>query len=142
MKIANLTLDITIANKVKNINIYNEFIYRYHSFQIQSKSKSRSQNNSLDYYNRRKETTNSDKEYVEDFVARTEVKKAKVKAVKPKTKVEAARKSTVPTKQSMATQIYRDLDGDKPLVIAKIQEQLVMSLAGATTYFYNAKKLA
>ena len=71
MQIANLALDITIANKVKNINIYNEFIYRYHSFQIQSKSKSRSQTNSLDYYNRRKETTNSDKEYVEDFDTRS-----------------------------------------------------------------------
>jgi hypothetical protein len=81
------------------------------------------------------------KEYVEDFVARAEVKKAKVKAVKPKTKAVVARKSTVPTKQSMATQIYRDLDGDKALVIAKIQEQLVMSLAGATTYYYNAKKM-
>lgn len=77
--------------------------------------------------------------YVEDFTAR---KAAKV--VKPKTaaKAKVARNSTVPTKQSMATQIYRDLGGDKPLVIAKIQEQLVMSLAGATTYFYNAKKLA
>lgn len=82
------------------------------------------------------------KAYTEDFVARAEVKKAKVKAVKPKAKAVTARKSTVPTKQSMATQIYRDLGGDKALVIAKIQEQLVMSLAGATTYFYNAKKLA
>jgi hypothetical protein len=77
--------------------------------------------------------------YVEDFTARKVAKVVKPKAA-PKAK--AARKGTVPTKQSMATQIYRDLGGDKPLVIAKIQEQLVMSLAGATTYFYNAKKLA
>ena len=80
------------------------------------------------------------KTYVENFVARKEAKKAKVKAVKPKAKAVTARKSSVPTKQSLANQIYRDLNGDKSLVIAKIQEQLVMSLAGATTYFYNAKK--
>lgn len=77
--------------------------------------------------------------YVEDFTAR---KAAKVVKPKAAAKAKVARNSTVPTKQSMATQIYRDLGGDKPLVIAKIQEQLVMSLAGATTYFYNAKKLA
>lgn len=79
------------------------------------------------------------KAYVEDFTAR---KTQKVAKVKPAPKAKVARKSGVPTKQALATQIYRDLGGDKALVIAKIQEQLVMSLAGATTYFYNAKKLA
>lgn len=79
------------------------------------------------------------KAYVEDFTAR---KAAKVVKPKAATKAKVTRKGTVPTKQSLAVQIYRDLGGDKALVIAKIQEQLAMSLAGATTYFYNAKKLA
>lgn len=78
----------------------------------------------------------------DEYVARAVAKPAKVAAAKRVTKAKTARKSTVPTKQSMATQIYRDLGGDKSLVIAKIQEQLVMTLAGATTYYYNAKKLA
>jgi hypothetical protein len=40
-------------------------------------------------------------------------------------------------------EIYRDFAGQsKDNVIAKIREQLDMSPAGATTYYYNAKKLA
>jgi hypothetical protein len=48
-----------------------------------------------------------------------------------------------PTKQDRALEIYRDFAGQsKDNVIAKIREQLDMSPAGATTYYYNAKKLA
>ena len=47
-----------------------------------------------------------------------------------------------PTKQERAVEIYRDFMGQsKDNVVAKIREQLDMSLAGATTYYYNAKKL-
>lgn len=68
-----------------------------------------------------------------------------VKAAKVvKTKVAAKRPRTGgPTKQERAIEIYRDFAGQsKENVIAKIREQLDMSLAGATTYYYNAKKLA
>ncbi len=70
------------------------------------------------------------------------------KPVKPakvvKTKVAAKRtRADGPTKQERALEIYRDFAGQsKDNVIAKIREQLDMSLAGATTYYYNAKKLA
>lgn len=70
------------------------------------------------------------------------------KPVKPakvvKTKVAAKRPRTGgPTKQERALDIYRDFAGQsKDNVIAKIREQLDMSPAGATTYYYNAKKLA
>ena len=61
-----------------------------------------------------------------------------------KTKVAAKRPRTGgPTKQERALEIYRDFAGQsKDNVIAKIREQLDMSPAGATTYYYNAKKLA
>lgn len=47
-----------------------------------------------------------------------------------------------PTKGDLALQIYQRLSGDKALVIAELQNGLGMSQAGATTYFYNAKKAA
>lgn len=46
------------------------------------------------------------------------------------------------TKSQLAVEIYKRLAGDKSAVIAAIQDELKMSLAGATTYFYNAKKAA
>ena len=46
-----------------------------------------------------------------------------------------------PTKQTRAVDIYKRLGGDKAAVIQAIQDELGMSTAGATTYFYNAKKL-
>ena len=60
-----------------------------------------------------------------------------------KTKVAAKRpRAEGPTKQERAVEIYRDFMGQsKDNVVAKIREQLDMSLAGATTYYYNAKKL-
>ena len=70
--------------------------------------------------------------------AKVEAKAAKPKAVKAK----RAPKASGPTKQDRAVEIFRELNGDKAAVISAIQERLEMSVAGATTYFYNAKKLA
>ena len=64
----------------------------------------------------------------------------KVKAPAVKTKKRAARAGNGPTKQMLANDIFARLGGDKAAVIAAIQLDLGMSLAGATTYFYNAKK--
>lgn len=71
-----------------------------------------------------------------------------VKAAKPtkvaKTKVVAKRsRSNGPTKQERALEIYRaNTKLSKDNLITIIREQLDMSIAGATTYYYNAKKLA
>jgi hypothetical protein len=46
------------------------------------------------------------------------------------------------TKSQLAVDIYKRFSGDKAQTIAAIQDELQMSLAGATTYFYNAKKAA
>lgn len=76
--------------------------------------------------------------------AKAEAKAAK--AAKPKAekapKAKRARKTEGPTKQERAVEIYKRLAGDKAQVIQAIQTELEMSVAGATTYFYNAKKLA
>ena len=70
------------------------------------------------------------------------------KPVKPakvvKTKVAAKRpRAGGPTKQDRALEIYRaNIKLSKDNVISIIREQLDMSPAGATTYYYNAKKLA
>lgn len=67
---------------------------------------------------------------------------ADAKASKPKaTKVKRAGTGS-PTKGELALQIYKRLDGNKLSVIAELQSGLGMSQAGATTYFYNAKKAA
>ncbi len=82
--------------------------------------------------------------YRKEFVERAETKAAKPakpKAVKPP-KVKRAKKTDGPTKQDRAVEIYKRLNGVKGDVIQMIQAELGMSLAGATTYFYNAKKLA
>lgn len=63
--------------------------------------------------------------------------KAPVKATKKK----AARvPGSGPTKQELANAIYKQCNGDKAQSIEKIQTQLGMTLAGATTYYYNARK--
>ena len=67
---------------------------------------------------------------------------AKPKADKPKAKAEKKAKSAGGSKQDRALEIFREFSGDRKLVIAAIQDRLAMSAAGATTYFYNAKKLA
>lgn len=61
-------------------------------------------------------------------------------------KARAARKAPegpkAGTKSQKAVEIYKRCNGDKSLTISTIQDELQMSLAGATTYFYNAKKAA
>lgn len=65
---------------------------------------------------------------------------AKAAAPAKKTKKRAARAGNGPTKQMLANEIFKRLAGDKAAVIAAIQLDLGMSLAGATTYYYNARK--
>ena len=57
-------------------------------------------------------------------------------------KAPKAPRATGPTKADRALEIFKRLSGDKGAVIAAIKDELSMSDAGATTYFYNAKKLA
>lgn len=45
------------------------------------------------------------------------------------------------TKQAKAVEIFKRMNGSKEAVTTIMQE-LGMSKAGATTYFYNAKKLS
>jgi hypothetical protein len=64
-------------------------------------------------------------------------------SAKAKPKARAAKKSDGPragSKGEAAIAIYKRLGGDKTAVISAIQSELGMSLAGSTTYFYNAKK--
>lgn len=77
------------------------------------------------------------------MAAEREAKVAKVTKV-AKSKV-VAKRSTAggPTKQQRALDIYRaNMKLSKDNLVTLIREQLDMSLAGATTYYYNAKKLA
>ncbi len=60
----------------------------------------------------------------------------------PAKKAKRAGSGASPTKGELALQIYKRLSGDKLSVINELQTGLGMSLAGATTYFYNAKKAA
>ena len=76
---------------------------------------------------------------VSTLVGTKAVPASPVKAVK----VKASRKESGPkagTKSQLAVEIFKRLNGDKAAVIAAIQAELGMSVAGATTYFYNAKK--
>jgi hypothetical protein len=45
------------------------------------------------------------------------------------------------TKGELSIEIFKRLGGDRVGVIAAFQEELGMSKAGATTYFYNAKRI-
>lgn len=63
-------------------------------------------------------------------------------AAKPAKAKKAKRAGASPTKGDLALQIYKRLSGDKLAVINELQTGLGMSAAGATTYFYNAKKAA
>ena len=75
--------------------------------------------------------------------AKAKVEAKAAKAAKPKAvKAKRAPKASGPTKQDRVVEIYKRLSGDKAQVISAIQTELGMSVAGATTYFYNAKKLA
>lgn len=59
-------------------------------------------------------------------------------AVKKTAKVSTGPKAG--SKTEAAIGIYTRFAGDKGLTISNIQSELGMSLAGATTYYYNAKK--
>jgi hypothetical protein len=59
-------------------------------------------------------------------------------AVKKTAKISTGPKSGTKTEAAIA--IYNRHSGIKALTITAIQTELGMSLAGATTYFYNAKK--
>jgi len=85
------------------------------------------------------------KQLAADIAAKTVAKAAKPDRgvpIRKERKVRARKEGSGPTKQDRAVDIYRKLSGDKAQVIQAIQTDLGMSLAGATTYFYNAKKLA
>ena len=86
------------------------------------------------------QTMNAFEQLASDQAQRT----AKPKAVKePKVAKEPkAPHASGPTKADRALEIFKRLSGDKAAVIAAIKDELSMSDAGATTYFYNAKKLA
>lgn len=67
----------------------------------------------------------------------------KTKAAPAKASVKKAKRAGAsPTKGDLALQIYKRLNGDKLTVINELQTGLGMSQAGATTYYYNAKKAA
>ncbi len=91
---------------------------------------------------------NSEAEYMdehgEELSFGEKVAKATGKvATKAKTTVKVAKEKTQRvTKAVRAAEIYKQFSGDKALVIAAYMDQLGMSKAGATTYFYNAKKAA
>jgi len=86
------------------------------------------------------QTMNAFEQFDSDMKARS----AKPKAEKaPKVAKEPrAPRASGPTKADRALEIFKRLSGDKGAVIAAIKDELSMSDAGATTYFYNAKKLA
>jgi hypothetical protein len=64
-------------------------------------------------------------------------RKRKSKAEKP-----VARKAKEGSKAERAVDIFKRLGGAKSEVIAAFMSELSMSQAGATTYFYNTKKIA
>lgn len=84
------------------------------------------------------QTMNAFEQLDHDLKAR---KVSKPKAEKAP-KVARAPRASGPTKADRALEIFKRLGGDKAAVIAAIKDELSMSDAGATTYFYNAKKLA
>ena len=60
-----------------------------------------------------------------------------VKSTEPKERVKRTG-----TKQEATMAIFQRHNGNRKAVIADIQNELGMSNAGATTYFYNAKRFA
>lgn len=77
----------------------------------------------------------------EQVIPKDAIPRGKVKVAKA-VKAPAARKAKSGTKQEAAVAIFKRLNGDKASTITAIMDELGMSTAGATTYFYNAKKLA
>ena len=90
------------------------------------------------------QTMNAFQQYDHDVAERRAASSLVAKAVKaPKeAKEPRAPRASGPTKADRALEIFKRLGGDKAAVIAAIKDELSMSDAGATTYFYNAKKLA
>lgn len=73
------------------------------------------------------------------------IQKAKVTAKQstPKVKVKRAPRGEGPTKQERALEIYKaNSKLSKDNLIELIRTELQMSLAGATTYYYNSKRAA
>lgn len=70
----------------------------------------------------------------------TKEKKVNIKPGKKPAKVSDGPRAG--SKAELAQEIYKRLNGVKAEVIAAFQTELAMSTAGATTYFYNAKKAA
>lgn len=69
-----------------------------------------------------------------------DVKPAKKAKGLPKASDRVKGKAREGSKLEQAISIFQRLGGDKAATIAEIQSACGMSLAGATTYFYNAKK--
>ena len=90
------------------------------------------------------QTMNAFQQYDHDVAERRAASSLVAKAAKaPKEpKAPKAPRASGPTKADRALEIFKRLGGDKAAVIAAIKDELSMSDAGATTYFYNAKKLA
>jgi hypothetical protein len=80
-----------------------------------------------------------------DTVAASEVVAEKASTVSAskvaKTKENKTRAKRTGTKQESAISIYKRLGGSRKEVIDAIQSELGMSQAGATTYFYNVKRI-
>lgn len=65
------------------------------------------------------------------------------KAVKPKKSAKAKNVAKrAGTKVEAAMEIFKRLSGDRVSVVDALQSELGMSKSGATTYFYNAKRVA
>ena len=90
------------------------------------------------------QTMNAFQQYDHDMAERRAASSLVAKAERaPKVAKEPkAPRASGPTKADRALEIFKRLGGDKAAVIAAIKDELSMSDAGATTYFYNAKKLA
>ena len=77
-----------------------------------------------------------------EYAVKAEAKE-KVAAAKPAKAKRAKKVAGGPSKLERALEIYKaNLGMAKVNLIDKIKETLDMSPAGATTYYYNAKKLA
>lgn len=81
--------------------------------------------------------------YKQEYVQRAAKAKPKTEKAPKAPRVKRAKRTEGPTKQERAVELYKaNMNLSKDNMIALLREKLDMSLAGATTYFYNAKKLA
>ena len=78
----------------------------------------------------------------EDYTQRQEAKKPETPTVvkEKKTRAKRAKKAEGPSRQILAQEIYKRLNGDRAAVVQAIQDELGMPPGSAMTYFYNAKK--